>query len=287
MVSQNIGVGAALLVAGLFVLSVLDISGKWLQQAGATLAVVCLFRYAVHALLLSAYAWQTRRQRTWKTGSPLTQLTRGVMMVLSTLFYFKALATVPLAEATAINFTAPLLTMLLAPYLLAEQSRLSRWISVGFALFGVLIILRPGASVGGSGALLSLLTVLCFSMYQITTKRVAHEDPIVTNLWAGWVGTIMMLAVMPWLWQTPDLTVIGWAVLASTGLTGMIGHLFQVHAYKHAPANALAPYSYFQIISATAMGWLVFRQLPDALSYGGVAIIIAAGLYAIWSERKT
>ena len=291
MVSQNIGVGAAFLVASLCVLSVLDTSGKWLQQpglhhAGVTLAVVCLFRYAVHAVLLSAYAWHTRADRTWKTAAPVTQLSRGVMMVLSTLFFFKTLSAIPLAEATAINFTAPLITMVLAPYFLGERLQLSRWISVIAGLAGVLIVLRPGIKVDGMGALLALLTVLCFSFYQIATKRVAHEDPIVTNLWAGWVGTIIMAAAMPWLWRSPSLDLTGWAVLLSTGVTGMIGHLLQVNAYKYAPANALAPYAYFQIISAVGMGWIVFRQLPDALSYVGVGVIIAAGLYAIVAERK-
>ena len=286
MISQNIGVGAAFLVASLCVLSVLDTSGKWLQHTGVTLAVVCLFRYAVHAVLLSAYAWHTRLDRTWKTTSPATQMVRGMMMVLSTLFFFKTLSAIPLAEATAINFTAPLVTMVLAPYFLGERLQASRWISVIAGLVGVLIVLRPGIKVDAMGALLALLTVLCFSFYQIATKRIAHEDPIVTNLWAGWIGTIIMAAAMPWLWRSPSLDATGWAVLLSTGVTGMIGHLLQVNAYKHAPANALAPYAYFQIISAVGMGWLVFNQLPDTLSYVGVAVIIAAGLYAILGERK-
>ena len=286
MVKQNIGVGAAFLVASLCVLSVLDTSGKWLQQTGVTLAVVCLFRYAVHAVLLSVYAWHTRLDRTWKTTSPATQMVRGVMMVLSTLFFFKTLSAIPLAEATAINFTAPLVTMVLAPYFLGERLQASRWISVIAGLAGVLIVLRPGIKVDAMGALLALLTVLCFSFYQIATKRIAHEDPIVTNLWAGWIGTIVMAAAMPWFWRSPSLDSTGWAVLLSTGVTGMIGHLLQVNAYKHAPANALAPYAYFQIISAVSMGWLVFNQLPDTLSYVGVGVIVTAGLYAIIGERK-
>ena len=160
-----------------------------------------------------------------------------------------------------------------------------RWVGVGVALCGVLLVLRPGFQ-NSAGMGWALSTAVAFSLYQMATRWVAKDDAIVTNLWGGWVGTITSSIALFWFWQTPELNTMGWVLLISTGVTGLIGHILQVSAYRHAPANALAPFSYFQIVSAVALGYLVFEQLPDRISFSGIALICISGLTVAWLDRR-
>ncbi len=277
---------ALLLIASLWVLSILDASGKWLQQAGVALAMIVWARYLVHALLLSAYLGLRAEPFSLATSSPKVQILRGFLIVICTGLFFKSLSVMPLAQATAINFTAPLITTCLAPWLLGEKTQANRWIAILVALIGVLIVIRPSASLPPEGVVWSLATALSFSLYQIATRFVAKDDPLLTNFLSGWVGTAVTSLSMIWFWKTPQVDRFTWLILASTGLTGLIGHLLQVNAFRLAPANVLAPFTYFQIIAATGVGWLVFKQMPDALTYLGIGIIVASGLSVAVIERQ-
>jgi drug/metabolite transporter (DMT)-like permease len=276
---------ALLLVISLWVLSGLDSTGKWLLKGGVSLAVLIWFRYTVHAVLMSLYAFTQRKTLRFSVQSKTIHTVRGLLMVGSTVLFFKTLSIMPLAEATAVNFIAPLITLTLAPLLLNEKTRWYRWVGVGLALGGVLLVLRPGFQ-DSAGVGWALSTATAFSMYQMATRWVAQDDPIVTNLWGGWVGTITSSIALFWMWQTPELNAVGWLLLISTGVTGLIGHIFQVGAYRHAPANALAPFTYFQIVSALGFGYLVFGQLPDWISFSGMALICVSGLSVAWLDRR-
>jgi drug/metabolite transporter (DMT)-like permease len=276
---------AALLVFSLWILSGLDSTGKWLLQAGVSLAVLIWVRYTVHALLMSVYAVTQRKTLRLSVQSKTMHTVRGLLMVGSTVLFFKTLSIMPLAEATAINFIAPLITLTLAPLLLNEKTRWYRWAGVGVALCGVLLVLRPGFQ-NSAGMGWALSTAAAFSLYQMATRWVAKDDPIVTNLWGGWVGTVTSSIAMIWLWTPPQLSILGWALLVSTGITGLVGHILQVSAYRHAPANALAPFSYFQIVSALGLGYLVFGQLPDWISFAGMALICISGVSVALLDRR-
>ncbi len=285
MLPTNLTKGALLLVLSLWVLSGLDSTGKWLQQAGVALAVVVWARYFVHAVLLTSYAISVRRTLRFQVQSKPVQIVRGFIMVISSALFFKTLSVMPLADATAINFTAPLLTLTLAPLLLNEKTRWYRWVGVVVALCGVALVLRPNFE-QGAGIGWALATACSFSLYHMATRWVAKDDPIVTNLWGGWVGTLAASIALIWLWKTPMLDTAGWILLISTGITGLVGHLLQVSAYRLAPANALAPFSYFQVLSALGFGYLVFAQIPDALSFVGMAIICLSGLSVAYLDNR-
>lgn len=285
MPNTNLTKAALLLVVSLWILSGLDSTGKWLLKAGVSLAVLIWVRYTVHAVLMSLYAITQRKTLRFAVQSKTVHVVRGLLMVGSTVLFFKTLSIMPLAEATAVNFIAPLITLTLAPLLLNEKTRWYRWVGVGVALCGVLLVLRPGFQ-NSAGMGWALSTAVAFSMYQMATRWVAKDDAIVTNLWGGWVGTITSSVALFWFWQTPELNTMGWVLLISTGVTGLIGHILQVSAYRHAPANALAPFSYFQIVSAVALGYLVFAQLPDWISFSGIALICISGLTVAWLDRR-
>ncbi|CAN7644803.1 DMT family transporter [Pseudorhodoferax sp. LjRoot39] len=278
--------GILLHVLGLWVLSGLDASGKYLALLGVPVLLVAWVRYAVHTALSSAILLPRRGLGLLRTRSLRGQLLRGVLMIGSTLLFFSVLKRVPLAEATAMNFMAPIFLLALAPWLLHEPHRLHRWLGVALGFAGMLLVVRPGAGLDTVGVLLGVATALTFAAFQIATRRLAGDDPLTTNYYGGLVGTVALTPLLPWVWELPALTAGQWVLLLSTGVTGAIGHGLQSAAYARTPATLLAPYSYLQILSAVGLGWAVFGQLPDATTALGIACICGAGIGVTLVERQ-
>lgn len=278
--------GILLHIAGLWLLSTLDASGKWLVLAGVPVLMVAWVRYAVHTLLMTAVVLPPRGKAIFKTQSLPRQLIRGLLMITTTVLFFSVLGRLPLAEATAINFMAPLFLMAMAPWLLHEAHRLHRWLGVLAGFAGMLVVVRPGAQLDPLGVVLGLATALAFAMFQIATRRVAKDDPLTTNYYGGLFGTIALTLALPWFWQTPALSIWQWLLLGSTGITGFLGHWLQIAAFRKSPATLLAPFSYLQIVAAATLGWLVFGQLPDRTTAIGISLICLAGLGVALAEAR-
>src|SRR5690606_5948533 len=130
---------------------------------------------------------------------PGAQLMRGGVMLLATLCFFKTLSYLPQAEATAINFLAPLIVLSLAPWLLKEPARTSRWVAAAVGFIGVLIIIRPGGGLHPMGVMWGLATALTFAVQFMATRRVAVDDPMTTLIWSGAVGSVVLSIAMPFL----------------------------------------------------------------------------------------
>jgi drug/metabolite transporter (DMT)-like permease len=279
--------GILLHVAGLWTLSTLDASAKWLVLAGMPVLMVTLVRYVTHVLLMTAVVLPSQGRAVFKTRSLPRQLVRGFLMVLSTVLFFSVLKRLPLAEATSLNFMAPLFLMAMAPWLLGEPHRLHRWLGVLIGFAGVLIVVRPGARLDVTGVALGLLTAITFAFFQIATRRVAHDHPLTTNYYGGIFGSVALLLALPWFWEMPVLSAPQWLLLISTGFTGFAGHLLQIMAYSKTQATLLAPFNYLQIVAAAALGWLAFGQLPDLTTALGIALICAGGLAVVlWETRR-
>ena len=278
--------GILLHIAGLWLLSALDASGKWLVMAGVSVLMVAWMRYAVHTALMTAVVLPSRGRAIFQTKSLPRQLVRGLLMITTTVLFFSVLGRLPLAEATAINFMAPLFLMMMAPWLLREPHRLHRWLGVLAGFAGMLIVVRPGAQLDPVGVALGLATALAFAFFQIATRRVAHDDPLTTNYYGGLFGTIALTLALPWFWHTPDLSLWQWLLLVSTGVTGFLGHWLQIAAFRQSPATLLAPFSYLQIVAAAALGWLVFGQAPGRTTALGIALICLAGLGVALTEAR-
>lgn len=278
--------GILLHIAGLWLLSGLDASGKWLVLAGVPVLMVAWVRYAVHIALMTAVVLPSRGKTLFRTQSLSRQLVRGLLMIATTVLFFSVLGRLPLAEATAMNFMAPLFLMAMAPLLLHEAHRLHRWLGVLAGFAGMLIVVRPGAQLDPVGVVLGLLTALAFALFQIATRRVAHDDPLTTNYYGGLFGTIALTLALPWFWVTPELSPWQWLLLVSTGISGFLGHWLQIAAYSKSPATLLAPFSYLQIVAAATLGWLVFGQLPGQTTAIGIALICLAGLGVALAEAR-
>lgn len=275
--------GVVVVVLSTWALSGLDASAKWIMGAGVSLWVVSWVRYAVHLVLVLGLVLPSRGTSVFRSKRPRAQIVRAVLMLAATLSFFTTLQYLPQAEATAINFLAPLIMLALAPWLLNEPARVSRWVAAVVGFFGVLLIIRPGAGLDPVGTLFGLTTACMFAVQFIVTRRLAVDDPFTTLVWSGAVGTLCMTLLMPVVLTQAlpvlqGLTFWQWVILLSTGFWGGLGHLLQIQAYRLAPASMLAPFMYLQIVSAAGLGWMIWAVFPDAITWLGIGIICASGI---------
>ncbi len=279
--------GIGLLIAGVWTLSLLDCAGKTLALMGFSIVLISWVRYFGHCVVLAAVFGPRHHGRLLRVSAPGLQVLRGLIMLATTVLFFSSLKRLPLAEATAINFCTPLFVVALAPLVLGETSRGSRWLGVALGFCGMLIVVRPGGQLDTLGVCIGLINALCNASYQLLTRKLATRDePLAMLFWSGAVGFLVSSCAVPWFWPSQPLSELQWAIFVSTGLTGALGHYLVILAFRRAPAATLSPFMYIQIASATALGALVFGQRPDALSALGIAIICGGGLFVAFTEQR-
>jgi drug/metabolite transporter (DMT)-like permease len=270
--------GVLLFLSGLFLFSSVDTTAKYLT-AFYSVQFLVWARFAVHlAIMLVAVAPGMGRELV-VTRRPGLMIFRALLLVASSLFIQMAFRSLPLAETTAVFFVAPVIVALLAGPLLGEKVALKTWLATLAGFCGVLLIARPGGALLGIGLVYTLAAALCYSLYQILTRKLADTEPTMRQLfYTALIGTLAMSLIVPpyWIGEWPPL---GHCLLvASLGLYGGVGHFLIIGAYRTAPASTLAPMMYIQLIWATLLGWAVFGQLPDSASTTGMAIIGVAGM---------
>lgn len=294
--TQNAIAGIAVLLLSLTVLSLLDASGKWILSVGVSLLVVTWFRYAVHFVLILMLVISRRELHLFKSVALRFQILRGALILFGTLSFFTALSHLPQAQATTMLFLAPLIMLAVAPWLLGEPRRVSRWVAAALGFVGVLIVVRPGAGLPLIGVMFGLLTAGIMAGQHLITRKVAVDHPLTTMLWSGLIGAVsttvaLVLAgrfgAFRFMETLEPLSILNWLILVSLGLTGALGHLLQVQAYRLAAASLLAPFMYLQIIVASALGWLIWGDFPDATSWFGIGLICASGAGIAWYEWRT
>jgi drug/metabolite transporter (DMT)-like permease len=170
--------------------------------------------------------------------------------------------------------------------MLGEWVRWRRWSAIAVGFLGVVVVARPGAASFHPAALLSLSAALCYALYSISTRVLARTDSNETTLfYSNLVGALALLPVVPLVWTTPsDPLVI--ALMAAAGAIGSFGHYLLIAAHRLAPAAVLAPFIYSEIVLVTALGFLVFGDVPNRFTLTGAGIVVASGLYLLHRERK-
>lgn len=278
------GLGIALILAAGLLLSSQDALAKTLTASYPLLLVVCLRYLAQNLLMLVVFAPRMGLDLV-RTRRPLLQLARGLSLVGVTLLFYAGLRHIPLGEATAVIFLAPLVVVVLSVLWLKETVSRGVWLAVGGGLLGVLLIVRPGGALFAPASLLPLGAAFCFGLYQLLTRRLSATDaPATSNFLTALVGTLGAGLLLPWTWQMPaPMDVL---LMAALGGLAMTGHMLLTHAYRFASAASLAPFTYGQILIATLIGALVFDHLPDAWAVLGMAVIILSGAALAWSQRQ-
>lgn len=250
--------------------------------------------FAIPPVLL-IYALRGEFMSAIRTDRPYGQLGRGLLSVGGMFGNFAALARLPLAEATAINFASPLITVALAAVILKERVRLFRWSAVAVGFFGVIVMLIPNlslehyaaagaGSIAVTGSIFAILSAFCNAGTVIQTRRLAQSEPTASIVfYFSLITTLAGAVTLPFFWHTPTGAQL--VMLIATGIFGGIAHIFLTESYRHATASVIAPFDYSSMLWALLLGYWVFGELPSTLVYVGAAIVAGAGLAVIFRER--
>lgn len=244
--------------------------------------------------------WRGDMLAALKTGRPFGHLLRGAIGVCSMFCNFVALARLPLPDATALNYAAPLVTTLFAALVLSERVGVHRWAAACIGLGGVVVILWPQLA---SGALVAIFTSgretsatavgAAFALAGATTSGIAMvqlrrltrtegSGAIVFyfSVWSALMGLVSSLA-LGWVWPDPHVA----GLLVATGFAGGVGQILLTESYRNADASLIAPFEYTTILWALAIGFLAFGDLPSVWTILGGAIVIGSSAAVLLWER--
>jgi drug/metabolite transporter (DMT)-like permease len=269
-----------------FCLSSLDATAKYLVRDHSLLLVVWA-RYAGQMVVVTPYAWHRAGHGFWRTRKPGMQLLRSLFLLLATLGFWGGLRYLPLAEASSVTFLAPTFVVLLSWPLLRERATRARQLASTVGFIGILILLRPGSAVMHPAALLLIGAALANALYQLLTRKLLDESIHATLFYSASVGTLVLTLGLPFATDLDHLVAVGIGPLVLLGVLAGIGHWCMTQAYLRAPASLLSPFTYLQILWATAFGYLMFDQHPDAVSALGMAVVVASGVsLAAWERGR-
>lgn len=262
----------------------LNASVKYLNLDYPTAQIVWA-RYLGHFLFMVALFMPSRGIALFRTQAPKSQIVRSMLLLCSTALYFIALNFLPLTTAASISFTAPFIITALSVPLLGEKVGIRRWTAVCIGFLGMLLIVRPGTDVSHWAAWLVVGSSTSYALYTVLTRRMATrgDDAATTITYTAVVGAAVTSCIGPFVWVNPD-NWFDWLLFASMGIFGGLGHLFVVKSVQYAQASLVAPLGYGQLIGATVLGYVIFHQFPDLLSWVGVAVIVACGGYIAYRE---
>ena len=294
-------VGISFAVTGSVALSLNDLFIKQLSDAYA-LHQVILVRSLVGIAFIIGFAQVTGLGLGhMRTRRPWAHLIRATIVMISNVTYFLGLAAMPIADAAAIGFIAPIFVTLISAVVLREQVGWHRWSAVLLGLVGVIIMIRPEGEFHWA-AVLILFSALCYATTQNMTRHLRETESsvtinfytqvafIVVSVGMGlWVGdghlsgsedASLAFLFRPWIWPP----VGDWVFFLGTGLAVAIGGMLMGHAYRTNPPALIAPFEYTSMPLAVIYGLLFFGTFPDLQGWIGIALIIGAGLYTLWRE---
>ena len=247
--------------------------------------LIVWFRYVTHFFLMLLLLGPRYGSRLIRTNNPKAQIIRALLLMGSTLLYFTALSGLPLATAKSISFISPLLVTIFALWFLKEHVSLGRWIAVVVGLLGVLLVISPSGKFNWYFGL-PLMAAVCYSLYQIMTRRFsATEHPVTTLFYTGFVGSIVISLIVPIFWVAPQIRDL--PLFLFLGFAGAFGHFMLIKAMELEDASFLSPLTYVQLVWVTLLGYFTFDHLPTNVGFVGMAIIVGAGLYVALGARES
>jgi len=247
--------------------------------------VVLFFRSIVLVPISSLLVWKTSGLAGFRTEKLRLQLLRGVLLLCMFLMFFTGLQHLDLATAITLTFTAPLFTTLLSIPFLGERVGIHRIGAVLVGFCGVIVILHPDGDVFGWPALLCLAATFCYSLAMVMTRKLGTTEGLASLVfYQNFVFLIAGCVLAPTDWtpvSSPDVY-----YLMVAGLVTFVAHLAITQAYRIAPPPAIAPFDYTTLIWGLILGWLIWHEVPNALTLAGAAVIVVAGLYVINREAR-
>jgi drug/metabolite transporter (DMT)-like permease len=277
-------IGLMILAVSLF--SCLDATAKYLTSVvQLPVTQIVWLRFLGQFLLVVVALGGVNMPRLLATRKLKHQILRSLVLLASTAGNFLALRHLRLDQTVTIQFLVPLLVALLAGPILGEWVGWRRLIAILVGFIGILIVIRPGVVPLHPAVLFALGSMLSYACFILLTRYLTAYDRIDTTLFYSLIaGTFFAapFALADWVWPAGAFV---WMLLVSLGVWAGAGHYIFILAHRWAPASTIAPFIYVQLVSVTALGFLLLGDLPDLWTLVGSAVIIASGIYLLHRER--
>jgi drug/metabolite transporter (DMT)-like permease len=275
--------GAFWLVTGGFIFTVTSAMIRLLSTQIES--VQTAFFRAVISLVILLPIIAAGKVKPWQSKRIAGHFWRTFMGTLSMVLGFYAVAMLPLADATAIAFSQPLFSVVVAALIAGEKVRWRRWTATIVGFLGVLVMVRPGEGSLQAGALVALANAATVALSILLVKRLSDsETPLMILTQFAIFSTILLLPPALWVWRWPDAW--GWVLAVGVALTATVGQYFWVQAFKAGEMSAVAPFEYLRLPFAAFVGWLLWDEIPVIWTYVGAAIVIASALYIAHREHQ-
>lgn len=275
--------GIYLKLASLVLFCTMDAMVKALGDTYGSFQLM-LFRSAIALIPVAVLIWRAGGLRIVRANRPWLQAVRVAVGFGSTLGFFYVFPRMPLVDAYAISFAAPLFMVALSVPLLREPVGWRRWSAVAVGFAGVLIMLDPWGMEIHPISLILLAATFCYALSTILVRLLSrHDHDVVTLFWFALACSVVSLvgAIPEWIWPAP----MDWLWLILLGLLGGVAQILITRAWRLAPAAVLAPFDYSSIVLAVLFGYLWFHEEPSWTVWYGLPLVIGSGLYILHRER--
>ena len=274
------GIGSMILAVGLF--AAMDAIVKWLSDTFPLIELV-FFRSIFALLPLGLLMARSGGWRLLRVTRPGLHLLRSSVGLVSMYLYFVSYKLLPLADAFALGFAAPLFMTALSVPLLREKVGPRRWVAVAVGFSGVLVMLRPGGDLFQLAAIIPIVAAFTYALAMVIIRNLSRYDGTIAIIFYFTMFSLLVSgAALPWVWVTPQGIEWGW--LAVMGLLGGVAQIFMTRAFVMAPIAAVAPFEYTGMLWGVALGWAIWGTLPDTWTWAGSFLLIGSGLYILHRE---
>ena len=286
MTKQNERLGILLMIITTIVFASQDGLSKYLATEYNVYMVVMIRYWFFAAFVISVSSQKTGGiKRVAKTKSPILQIFRSLILVAEMCITILAFTLLGLAETHAIFASYPLIIAMLSGPILGEYVGWRRWLAICVGFIGILIILNPGNGIFSPYALVPLVGAILFALYGLLTRYVGQYDNSNTSfVWTGVVGSIAMTIIGLNYWDPVSKS--DWSIMLLLSASGVVGHYLLIKCYEVAEASAVQPFAYLQLIWASMIGIIIFGEQITTNVLIGACIIVGAGLFTLWRERK-
>jgi len=248
-------------------------------------SVQTAFFRAFFSVLLLAPMILTGRVKPWQSQRIQGHFWRTAMGTTSMVLGFYAVSMLPLADATALAFSQPLFSVVLAALVLREKVRWRRWSATIVGFIGVLVMVRPGSGSLQPGAAVALLNALASATSILLVRRLSDsEKPLMILTQFALFSTLLLAGPAIWFWKWPSAW--GWALAIGVSISATIGQYFWVQAFAVGEMSAVAPFDYLRLPFAVFVGWMIWSEMPVIWTYVGAVIVIASALYIAYRESQ-
>jgi len=280
--------GVLLFFAALVAFATFDAGAKQLLERYPA-PFLNVMRYLAVVTLAMGMLWRHGRGLRLRDApeKPLLVL-RGVMLATVATCFMTALIWMPLSEATAIYFTAPLIMVALSPWLLGERVRAAQWGAVAAGFAGMLLIVRPGGDLPLLGTLLMAVSAVSYAIFQVLTRKLSNKVPgPVQYAYTAFICLIVTALPAPFFLPDPWPGTADTVIILALGACSGLAQILLIAAFQRVPAATLAPLNYFQLLLALGFSTFWFQRPPDALALAGMGLIMAAGVFLALRPVRT